>query len=58
MDIPPEKLPQFEVASVKKPEGRNTNMALRQPGGGRVTMVNLPLRTILIRRGPQSANTS
>jgi len=48
MDIPPEKLPRFEVESVKKLEGgRVTSMALRTPGGGRVTLLNLPLRTII-----------
>ena len=47
MDIPPEKLPRFEVESVKKFEGRVTSTALRTPGGGRITILNLPLRTIL-----------
>ena len=49
MDIPPEKLPRFEVASVKKFEGRVTSSALRTPGGGRITILNLPLRTILMQ---------
>ena len=47
MGIPPEELPRFEVVSVKKPEGRTQNMNLRTPGGGRITLINLPLRTIL-----------
>lgn len=47
MDIPPGELPSFEVASVKKLEGRVTQMASRTPGGGRITIVNLPLRTII-----------
>ena len=47
MDIPPEKLPRFEVESVKKLEGRVTSTALRTPGGGRITLLNLPLRTII-----------
>ena len=49
IDIPPEKLPRFEVASVKKFEGRVTSTALRTPGGGRITILNLPLRTILMQ---------
>src|SRR5678816_4227069 len=44
--IPPEQLPRFEVESVKKFEGRVTSSTLRTPGGGRVTVLNLPLRTI------------
>ena len=44
---PPEELPRFEVASVKKHSGGSTAMALRSPGGGRVTVVNLPLRLLL-----------
>ena len=44
---PPEELPTFEVASVKKQAGGSTSMALRSPGGGRITVVNLPLRLIL-----------
>jgi uncharacterized protein (TIGR03435 family) len=47
--IPPDKLPRFEVASVKKFEGRVTSSALRTPGGGRITILNLPLRTILMQ---------
>jgi uncharacterized protein (TIGR03435 family) len=47
--IPPEELPTFEVASVKKLEGRLTTTALRNPGGGRISMVNLPLRTIIMQ---------
>jgi uncharacterized protein (TIGR03435 family) len=47
--IPFEELPKFEVASVKKFEGRVTSTALRTPGGGRITVVNLPLRTILMQ---------
>jgi uncharacterized protein (TIGR03435 family) len=49
MGLPPEELPQFEVASVKKLEGRVTSTALRTPGGGRITIVNLPLRTIIMQ---------
>jgi uncharacterized protein (TIGR03435 family) len=49
MDIPPEQLPRFEVESVKKFEGRVTSTALRTPGGGRITIINLPLRTILVQ---------
>ena len=44
---PPEELPRFEVASVKKHSGGSTAMGLRSPGGGRVTVVNLPLRLLL-----------
>ena len=47
--MPPEELPRFEVASVKKPDGRTTNQALRTPGGGRITLVNLPLRMIVMQ---------
>jgi uncharacterized protein (TIGR03435 family) len=47
MGVPPEELPRFEVVSVKKPDGRTQNMNLRTPGGGRITLINLPLRTIL-----------
>ena len=47
--MPPEELPRFEVASVKKFEGRATSSALRTPGGGRITIVNLPLRTIIMQ---------
>jgi uncharacterized protein (TIGR03435 family) len=47
MDIPPEKLPRFEVESVKKFEGRVTSSNIRTPGGGRISITNLPLRTIL-----------
>jgi uncharacterized protein (TIGR03435 family) len=46
---PLEELPRFEVASVKKFEGRVTSSALRTPGGGRITIVNLPLRTIIMQ---------
>ena len=49
MGIPPEELPRFEVVSVKKPDGRTQNMNLRAPGGGRITLINLPLRTILMQ---------
>src|SRR5262245_72240 len=49
LDLPPEKLPRFEVESVKKFEGRVTSTALRTPGGGRITILNLPLRTILMQ---------
>ena len=49
MDIPPEQLPRFEVESVKKFEGRVTSSNLRTPGGGRITITNLPLRTILMQ---------
>ena len=49
MGLPPEQLPRFEVESVKKFEGRVTSTALRTPGGGRITVLNLPLRTILIQ---------
>lgn len=49
MGIPPAELPAFEVASVKKMDGPVTSMNLRTPGGGRITMVNLPLRTILMQ---------
>src|SRR6185503_61927 len=49
MDIPPEQLPRFEVESVKKFEGRVTSSNLRTPGGGRITISNLPLRTILMQ---------
>jgi uncharacterized protein (TIGR03435 family) len=47
--MPPEELPRFEVASVKKFEGRVTTTALRTPGGGRINVVNLPLRTIIMQ---------
>jgi uncharacterized protein (TIGR03435 family) len=49
MGIPPEQLPRFEVASVKKFEGRVTSSNLRTPGGGRISILNLPLRTILVQ---------
>jgi uncharacterized protein (TIGR03435 family) len=49
MDIPPDQLPRFEVASVKKFEGRVTSTALRTPGGGRITVLNLPLRTVIMQ---------
>lgn len=49
MGIPPEQLPRFEVESVKKFEGRVTSTNLRTPGGGRITITNLPLRTILMQ---------
>ena len=45
----PEDLPAFEVASVKKLQGPVTSSALRTPGGGRITIVNLPLRTIIMQ---------
>ena len=47
MGLPPEQLPRFEVESVKKFEGRVTSSNLRTPGGGRISVINLPLRTIL-----------
>ncbi len=47
MDLAADALPRFEVASVKKHEGPVTSMNLRTPGGGRIMIVNLPLRTIL-----------
>jgi uncharacterized protein (TIGR03435 family) len=47
MGIPPEQLPRFEVESVKKFEGRVTSSNIRTPGGGRISITNLPLRTIL-----------
>jgi uncharacterized protein (TIGR03435 family) len=49
MGMPPEQLPRFEVESVKKFEGRVTSTNLRTPGGGRITILNLPLRTILMQ---------
>ena len=49
ISTPIETLPKFEVASVKKFEGRVTSTALRTPGGGRITIVNLPLRTIVMQ---------
>ena len=49
MGIPPEQLPRFEVASVKKFEGRVTSSNLRTPGGGRISILNLSLRTILMQ---------
>ena len=49
MDFPPDKLPRFEVESVKKIEGRVTASNLRTPGGGRLMMTNLPLRTIVMQ---------
>ena len=49
MGMPPEQLPRFEVESVKKFEGRVTSTNLRTPGGGRITITNLPLRTILMQ---------
>jgi uncharacterized protein (TIGR03435 family) len=49
LDIPPDKLPRFEVESVKKVEGRPTASNLRTPGGGRLMMTNLPLRTIVMQ---------
>ena len=49
MDIPPEQLPRFEVESVKKIEGRVTTSNLRTPGGGRLMMTNLPLRTVIMQ---------
>lgn len=44
---PIEQLPSFEVASVKKQTGSVTSTSLRSPGGGRLTVVNLPFRTLL-----------
>ena len=46
MGIAPGQLPRFEVASVKKFEGRVTSSNLRTPGGGRISITNLPLRTV------------
>ena len=46
---PIEELPRFEVGSVKKFEGRLTTTALRTPGGGRITIVALPLRTVIMQ---------
>jgi uncharacterized protein (TIGR03435 family) len=46
---PPEELPTFEVASVKKLSGPVTSSTLRTPGGGRIQIVNLPLRTIVMQ---------
>jgi uncharacterized protein (TIGR03435 family) len=46
---PIEELPTFEVGSVKKVEGRATSSNLRTPGGGRITIINLPLRTIIMQ---------
>jgi uncharacterized protein (TIGR03435 family) len=46
---PPEELPAFEVASVKKLDGPVRSTALRTPGGGRIQIVNLPLRTIIMQ---------
>ena len=57
MGLPPEQLPRFEVESVKKFEGRVTSTALRTPGGGRITVLNLPLRTILIQAWEACATT-
>ena len=34
---------------MKKFEGRVTTTALRTPGGGRITVVNLPLRTVIMQ---------
>ena len=47
--MPPEQLPRFEVASVKKPDGKTNTMAIRTPGGGRITVVNYPLRTVIMQ---------
>ena len=49
MGLLPEQLPRFEVASVKKFEGRVASTNLRTPGGGRISILNLPLRTILMQ---------
>ena len=49
MGIPPEQLPRFEVASVKKFGGRTGSINLRTPGGGRITVLNMPLRTIIMQ---------
>ena len=46
---PQSELPSFEVASVKKLDGRTTSSTLRVPGGGRITIGNLPLRTIIMQ---------
>jgi hypothetical protein len=46
---PIEELPRFEVGSVKKFEGRVTSTALRTPGGGRITIIALPLRTVIMQ---------
>ena len=34
---------------MKKFEGRVTSTALRTPGGGRITVLNLPLRTVIVQ---------
>ena len=47
--MPPEELPRFEVASVKKFEGRVTTTAFRTPGGGRISVINYPLRSIIMQ---------
>lgn len=46
----PGPLPSFDVASVKKlPKGATvTTSGSRTPGGGRITVMNLPLKSILI----------
>ena len=49
MGTPIEELPRFEVDSVKKFEGRVTSTALRTPGGGRITIIALPLRTVIVQ---------
>ena len=47
--MPPEQLPRFEVASVKKPDGKTPNSTIRTPGGGRITVVNYPLRSVIMQ---------
>ena len=47
ISTPVDTLPMFDVASVKKQTGNVTSMTLRTPGGGRITVVNLPLRTLM-----------
>ena len=47
---PSAPLPSFEVASVKKlPKGATvTTSGSRNPGGGRISLMNLPLRSIIM----------
>lgn len=49
ISTPPEDLPKFQVASVKKSEGKGTSTSLRTPGGGRLMLTNVPLRTIVMQ---------